>query len=273
MKSNSINSSLIKKLAVALFVVLSLWWVVIAFVLKNESISANLIWGASYQLMAIFGAVCGLIISKSWGGFKSIVGRTIIFFCIGLLLQVLGQSVFSFYNLFLKVEIPYPSLADIGYFFSIPFYAYATILLGKASGAYLSLNSFYKKIQALIIPLIILVVSYFVFLNGYEFDWSNKLRIFLDFGYPLGQAFYISLAILVFILSKNYLGGLMRPRIFIVLVALLIQYVADFNFLHQAYNGTWINGGYGDFIYLLSYFVMTFALINFGVAFEKIKNS
>lgn len=271
METKRINSSLAKKLGILLFLALSVWWVIIAFVFKNESVSANLFWGASYQLMAIFGVIFGLIISKSWGGFKSILGRTIIFFCIGLLLQVFGQTIFSFYNLFLKVEIPYPSLADVGYFFSIPFYAYATILLAKASGAGLSLKFIHKKIQAVVIPLILLIASYVVFLKGYEFDWSNQLRVFLDFGYPLGQAFYVSLALLVFVLSKDYLGGLMRSKVLIILFALAVQYIADYNFLLQAYNETWVNGGYGDYIYLLAYFIMTMALINLGSVFEKIR--
>jgi len=271
MKSHKINSSVAKKLAVMLFVTLSVWWIIIAFILKNESVQTNLVWGASYQLMAIFGVICGLIISKSWGGLKSLVGKTIIFFSIGLLMQVLGQTIFSFYNLILKVEIPYPSLADLGYFLSIPFYAYAAILLGKASGAGISMRSIHKKIQTIAIPALILTASYVIFLKGYEFDWTSPLRIFLDFGYPLGQAFYISLALLVFVLSKDYLGGLMRPKVLLILFALVIQYAADYNFLLQAYNGTWINGGYGDFIYLLAYFVMAIALINLGSIFEKIK--
>ena len=121
MKAHRFNSLFVRKIAVILFLLLSLWWVYVSFILNNESINSNLFWAASYQLMALFGAIFGSIISKSWGGFKSIVGRTIAFFSIGLFLQVFGQSVFSFYNLILEVEIPYPSLADIGYFFSIPF--------------------------------------------------------------------------------------------------------------------------------------------------------
>jgi hypothetical protein len=196
-----------------------------------------------------------------------------IFFCIGLSLQIFGQTVFSIYNLVLKVDVPYPSLADVGYFLSIPFYAYATILLAKASGAGLSLKFVHKKIQAVTIPAVILIASYVVFLKGYEFDWSSPLRVFLDFGYPLGQAFYVSLALLVFILAKDSLGGLMRSKVLIILFALAVQYIADYNFLLQAYNGTWVNGGHGDYIYLFSYFIMSVALINLGSAFEKIQKS
>ncbi|MEK6883904.1 MAG: hypothetical protein AABY22_30015 [Nanoarchaeota archaeon] len=223
--------------------------------------------------MALFGAIFGSIISKSWGGFKSIVGRTIAFFSIGLFLQVFGQSVFSFYNLVLEVEIPYPSLADIGYFFSIPFYIFGVVLLGKASGAGLSFKSMGRKLQAILIPILALGLSYFIFLKGYEFDWSSPLRIFLDFGYPFGQAIYVSLALLVFLLSINFLGGMMRPKVLLILFALIVQYAADYNFLYQAYKGTWLNGGYGDYIYLLSYFLMTIALLNLGSVFEKIRES
>jgi len=268
----NIHSGLARKLSVVLFFILSAWWVIIALVWRNESVQANLTWAASYQLMAVLGVIFGLAVAKSWGGFKSILGKTVIFFCIGLLLQIFGQTIYSFYNLFLKVEIPYPSLADLGYFLSIPFYAYATVLLAKASGAGLSLKFVRKKIQAVVIPVLALTASYLVFLKGYEFDWSSPVRVFLDFGYPLGQAFYVSLALLVFILSKDYLGGLMRPRVLIILFALAIQYIADYNFLLQAHNGTWVNGGYGDYIYLISYFIMTIALVNLGSAFETIRS-
>src|SRR3989344_8127141 len=273
MKSLGIGSGLAKKSAVVLFVALSAWWVVIALIWDNQHADANLLWAALYQLMAVLGVVFGLFISKSWGGFKSIVGKTIIFFCIGLMLQVFGQTIFSFYNLFLKIEIPYPSLADLGYFLSIPFYAYATILLAKASGAGLSLKFINKKIQAIVIPLVLLIASYIVFLKGYQFDWSSPLRVFLDFGYPLGQAFYVSLSFLVLVLSKDFLGGLMRSKVLIILFALAVQYIAEYNFLSQASNGTWVNGGYGDYIYLLSYFIMSVALINLGSAFEKIRET
>ncbi len=273
MESYKTNAGLAGWMASIIFVALSVWWIFIAFFLGSKDLSANLLWAASYQLMALFGAICGLIVSRSWGGSKSAVGKAILFFSGGLLLQVFGQSVFSFYNLFLRVEVPYPSIADVGFFFSIPLYAYGAFLLGKMSGAHLSLKSLRKKIEAFIIPFLVLVASYMVFLRGYQFDWSRPLTILLDFGYPLGQATYVSLALLVFLLSKNFLGGLMRPKILLILLALVAQYVADYNFLYQASNQTWINGGYGDYIYLFAYFIMAMALVNLGSVFEKIKNT
>ena len=186
------------------------------------------------------------------------------------MLQALGQSVFSFYNLFLHVDIPYPSFADIGFFLSIPAYIYGVILLGAASGVSY-FKSFRHKIFVILIPVTMAFFSYHFFLRGYVFDWSAPLKIFLDFGYPFGQALYISLAVVVYIFSLKFLGGVLRRSILLILTALVIQYVADYNFLYQAINQSWVNGAYGDYIYAVSYFSMAFGLISLGSMFEKIR--
>ncbi len=249
-------------LLLAMFLILTIWWVVLQFLGYTDiSLQRNLIWGASYQVIAIFGGIAGLVISKSWGFTSSAMGRAILAFSFGLLLQSFGQSVFSYYNLVLGVDIPYPSLADVGYFGSIPFYIYGIVLLAKLAGTRISLRSFLNQIQALLIPLAMLTFSYYFFLRGYEFDWSNPLKIILDFGYPLGQAIYVSIALLTFVLSKGVLGGIMKFKILFILFALAIQYIADYNFLYQAMTSTWQNGGYGDFVYLLAYLFMGLGLL------------
>ncbi len=258
-----------QKITSILFVGLTIWWLYIYFYLGNTDIHRNLVWAASYQAVAICGAIWGLVIAKSWGGLRSVMGRAIIFFALGLLLQAFGQSVFSWYNLFLGVEVPYPSIADIGFFGSIPCYAYAIYQLGKASGITVSMRSFFSKIQALLIPLIMLGVSYYFFLRGYVTEGTSALQVFLDFGYPIGQAIYVSIAIITYLLSKRVLGGVMRNKVLFILFALAVQYAADNNFLYQAIEGGWVNGGYGDYIYLVAYFLMAYGLAELDTVFKK----
>lgn len=245
------------------------WWVILFFVLSGENESQNLFWAATYQLMAWVGGIYGLISSRSWGGTQSRMGRTILYFSIGLLLQGFGQSAFSFYNIVLLNEIPYPSIADVGYFSSVIFYILGIMSLAKITGASFKLKVLSNKIQAFIIPIVMLGISYIVFLGNYEFDWDTPLRVFLDFGYPLGEAFYVSIAILALIFSRNMLGGIMRIPLIILMIALVAQYVAEFNFLTQVLHETWMNGGYGDVLYLFSYFVMTISLIRISSAMKE----
>ena len=258
------------KIAIFLMVILTVWWVLLNLSGSKESLH-NYLFGATYGLMAVLGGIVGISIAQHWGGLKSIMGKAILLLSFGLLAQEFGQLVFSYYNIFLYVQVPYPSLADIGFFGNIPLYTLGILLLAEASGVHFLLNKLSGKVQSVLIPAALLSFSYFFFLQNYEFDWTNPLRIFLDFGYPLGQAFYVSLAFLTYSLSRGVLGGVMKDKILFLLFAFIMQYLADYNFLFQNSNGTWLNGGYGDYLYLLAYFVMTLGIIRLNTVLKKMR--
>lgn len=247
-------------LAIFLFLSFSLWWLTLQFPQTRTNFS-NSLFGESYGVVALYGAIWGSIISVRWGGVKSILGRSIFMFSIGLYLQEFGQLSYFYYYFIKHVSVPYPSIGDIGYFGSIPFYIYGVVLLGQVSGAKFTLKSLKAKTLSVSIPICMLIFSYYIFLQGYKFDWSQPIKTFLDFGYPLGEAIYISGAILAYLLSVKILGGVMKYRILIILVALFIQYLCDFSFLYQANNNTFSPGGINDYMYLISYFVMTIGLL------------
>lgn len=253
-----------------LFFLLTAWWIYLQ-IFSNPDELRYQVFGGVYGIVAFLGAIYGLKTSRNWGGSKSIMGRSLLMFSLGLLSQVFGQLSYSYYVYYMLVEIPYPSIGDVGFFGSIIFYIYGVLLLGQAAGVKFTIKSFGNKIQALIIPVVILTFTYIFFLQGYVFDWSNPLTVFLDFGYPLGAAVYISLALLAFLLSRKMLGGVMKYRILLILFALFIQYMSDFAFLYQAYNETFVAGGIVDFMYLISYLSMALGLLNLNI--QSVRNS
>ena len=257
---------------IGIFVAIAAYWGFLQFRgLANDS-ARNLI-GDIYGSLALAGGIFGLIVSKKWGGFRSLLGKSIIMLSIGLLLQEFGQLSYAYYVVVKHTDIPYPSIGDVGYFGSVIFYIYGAFLLSKVAGSSLSLRSVKNKFVALLLPLALLMASYAIFLKGYEFDWSKPLPIILDFGYPLGQAVYLSIALLALLLSRKILGGLMRPKIILILIALLIQYVSDFNFLYQNSHKTWVTAGYGDFLYFVSYLLMGLSLLNLSIPYVKADKS
>lgn len=259
------------KISILFFVIVTVWWMLLpANSDLQEIMSKRFLWGSFYQIIALWGGLVGILIAQSWGGVKSVLGRSALAFSIGLLLQVFGQSVYSYYNLIAKIEAPYPSIGDVGFFGSIPLYIWGVLSLGRAAGVRVSLRSFSNQIWAVIIPLILLSGSYIIFLQGHTYDWSVPLTTFLDFAYPLGQAFYVSLALLIFFLSRKVLGGIMRGPTIFFLFALVVQYLADFNFLYQASRGTWYVAGYGDYLYAISYLVMSLALFYLGISYKTL---
>lgn len=259
------------KISLALFLVLFGWWSYLQVAKFYNFSIQNQIFSACYFTVALCGGISGLIIAKKWGGFRSVFGKAISFISFGLLSQVFGQIVYSFYTFYFKIEIPYPSLGDLGYFGSIIFYTVGSLYLAKASGVIFKLKNNTPKIVAILIPGIILFFSYWVFLKSYVFDWKNPLKIFLDFGYPLGDSIYISIALLIYFLSKGVLGGIMKPKVLFLLFALLIQFLADYSFLYISYYGKMHPAGINDLVYLFAYYFMTIALIEMLTVYHEIK--
>lgn len=255
------------KVAVLIFLLLSAYWV-FSFFSSSDRFFGD--FPSIYGVMALWGGIWGIMVAKKWGGLTSVMGKAMIMFSLGLFAQVFGQIVYAYIAFFKQAEVPYPSLGDLGYFGSIPFYIFGVIYLAHAAGVKIRLKLFMNKIQALIIPLVLLSAGYFLFLRGYEFDWSSPVRIFLDFGYPLGQAIYISLTILTYLFSRGVLGGIMKSKILFILLALVIQFFSDYTFLYQSSHGTWTAGGVNDYMYLVSYFCMAFALIQFEAVYKKL---
>jgi len=268
LKVAKINKSV--ALAIVLFLGLSAWWIELTVTHNNGGHNQANVFDALYGAMALYGGVLGLRASRKWGGAKSLLGRAILFLSLGLLAQEFGQIAYTYLGLQMPADqFPYPSIGDIGYFGSIPLYILGAYYMMRASGSSITLKSIENKIQAIILPLALLGGSYFVFLRGYQFDWHHPLTIFLDFGYPLGQTIYLAIALLAFTLSRKLLGGIMRPRILLILFALLTQYAADFNFLFQNSHNTYITAGYADYIYLVAYFLMSISLIRISHPFES----
>lgn len=252
------------------FLMLSFWWYSIyhrGLIEGYENNTFTLI----YPLLALFGGAYGAFMARRWGGFSSYFGKSLAYFSCGLLAQFFGQASYA-YLIYIAGADPYPSFGDIGYFGSIIFYLAGIFYMSKVVGVKISLGSVWSKLFALGLPIIMLIGSYLLFLRGYSFDSDISVKTLLDFGYPIGQAIYVSAALLVLALSGGILGGIMRGAVWFLVVALITQYIADSMFLYQNNNGAWYVGGLNDYLYLVSYFIMTMSLVYIGHTFDNLNS-
>lgn len=258
------------KVAAILFFAYSLWWIYLQLYKQSGDIAFDY-FASTYCLMALWGGFWGLRTAHRWGGWKSLMGRAIYFFSFGLFAQAFGQLAYSYYVMVVGVEVPYPSIGDVGYFGSIPLYLVAIIHLAHASGVHLTLRSYESKLWAVAVPSALLIGTYALFLTEYAFDFSAPLTIFLDFGYPLGQSIYVAVALLTYVLSRTLLGGRMKKRVIFILLALFLQYVADFVFLYQAHTDQWLAAGINDFLYFAGYYIMTLSLLQLDTVWLELR--
>lgn len=241
---------------------LVIWWIEINGRHLTDS-KQNFYFGLVYALVALVGGLNGLRLAQGWGGLKSVVGKGVSFFSLGLLSLGVGQLIFSYYNIVANVEVPFPSVADFFYFSIIILYILGSITLFKASGSRFTLSTLKGRFYLVVVPLIALTISYFLLLKKLSIDFSslnNGLITFLSYSSPLGGAIYISIAALTFQLSRKLLGGVMRKRILFLIAALILEYLAEYVFAYRAAQGTYYNGDIDDLVFATAVIIMSLGL-------------
>lgn len=226
----------------------------------------------TYWVIVLVGLFIGFRASKHWGGTKSLVGRGLLFISFGLAGQLFGQLTFSVLYSLHPDGVPYPSIADIGYFGSIVLYCVGMWLIAKAAGAEFGLRDKLGIVKIVLVPLILLGFTFYFFVGNIDLDFTEPLTTLLNYAYPIGQALYVTIGILAFLLSNGWLGGVLKKSVLITVIALLVQFGADSSFLYLSGKGSWQAGGFNDVLYLTSYFVISLSFLNYYNAYFHIKH-
>lgn len=236
---------------------------------KITDLPINLLYSFSTAVLAFAGGVFGLLISKHWGGGKSAVGRAILLMSMGTISWSLGNFVWSFYNFVLHQNMPYPSLADIGYVLAVPMWAIGVYYLSQATGVKFSLRRLRGRVLLIVLPIVAAIFSYyFLFVIARNSSIEVKdglLKIFLDFYYPIGDWVILTMSFLLFGLSLKYLGGKFRLPVFITIIGFIIMFMADFSFSYTTTVGTYYNGNLADLLFALAMFVISIGITSFEI--------
>lgn len=261
-----------QKVAVSAYLLVVCLWLFLQLSGRTGANADNINYWYSFLfgLIPFFGGLVGMYKSRIWGGLRSVLGRAIFFFSLGLFLWGAGENIWSYYNFFIGEPAPYPSLADIGFAPSIFFWILGAVFLAKASGTIYALQkSKIAQSLAIITTLLLSGLAYYMLVKVARGgvlvpEGETPLKIVLDIAYPLGDFLALIFASVVLLLSRKYLGGYYRPAIAFILVGLGVMYLGDFSFSYATTTGTFYNGNFGDLLLASGTFFMTFGILGFA---------
>lgn len=248
------------------YIALLVWWSCIFF-FQLKDLVINDAFAFAYGLIALFGGLLGLRQSNRWGLFKSALGKALFFLSLGLITWSIGEFIWSYYNIFLEVEVPYPSWADASFILSWPLWSIGTVFMSSATGAKFGLKTARGKLLLILIPILTFIVSYYLLITvarqGSLELAGGPLKIFFDITYPLWDAIIITLALVIYGLSFKYLGGAFKWPVLIILAGFVINYFADFGFSYTTTINTHYNGNWVDLLFTTAMFVLSFGVNSF----------
>ncbi len=255
-----------QRVCIALFIGLLIYWAVIFFG-GLSSYQTNVL-DLLYGLMALFAGVVAIKGAKVWGGISFDVGRAVSAIGFGLFLWGAGGMVWAYYNFFLGVNTPYPSLADFFYMPSLFFYSLGIVFLSKTMGAQMGLRTTLGKAFVVIAPILTLAVTYYVFfilgLRGVgDFQRQGWLKSVLDVAYPLGDFFALTVSLVVSGLSFRYMGGGHKLDIKIIIGGLALMFVADLVYSYTT-NLTSYSGDIVDLFYITAVSFLAIGILGFN---------
>lgn len=255
-----------QKVCLAFLLLLIAFWSLLFFKGSKDGFS-NYVYSFLFGLIPLVGGFVSMINARIWG--RSAVGKAVFFTGLGLFLWGCGESIWSYYNFFLHVPAPYPSVADIGFAPSIFFYGLGAFYLSKATGAKFGLQKKYAKLFTIVVPFIILAISYYILVvvarGGVLIPaGETPLKAILDIAYPLGDFVSLTLAVVISGLSFKYFGGSYVFDAISILIGLGVMFIADSVFSYTTTVGTYYNGNWGDLLLTLGLFFLTFGILGFN---------
>jgi len=250
------------KFLIAFYVLVTLYWIGFA---SHTGSEAGLYFQVLLFTMPFIGALVGFKNASAWGGFTSAVGRAVLFISLGVLSWSIGMIIWNYYIFIAGIDVPYPSFVDVGYSLSYPLWALGVIAFSKATGVRFALREMRGKVLLITIPILAIAASYYLLVNvarggSIAIDFSNALKVFFDFYYPIGSAIVLAITLTFVSLSNDFFGGKYKTPILILIAALIVQYVADFSFSYTTTNGTYFNGYFPDFLFMTAMFLFALSL-------------
>jgi hypothetical protein len=256
-----------QKISVIFLAFLLVLWIALMSTGTTEGFY-NYLYSFLFGLTPLIGGVIALFSANKWGGLRTAIGKAVFFIGLGIFFWGCGEMIWSYYNFFLGIPAPYPSLADVGFAPSIFFYGLGAFYLSKVTGAKFGLRNKIAKLFVVIAQVIIVALSYYVLVviarNGVIVpEGESLLKIILDIAYPLGDFLALTIAVIISGLSFKYLGGRYTFDIAAILLGLGVMFVGDSFFSYTTTVGTYYNANWGDLFLMLGTFLLTYGVLGF----------
>ncbi len=236
------------------------------FVDRASQSSAGAITQVPLALIPIVGSFIGMTVARSWGGMKSKLGRAITFYSLGLLAWGCGVVGWLIYIYVLGVtEVPYPSPADFVYMFAQIMWYAGSLTVAGVIGAQYGMRSGIAWVKVLLASIVAVALSYFLLitvaregtLGAHEFS----LKTFFDFYYPIATALSLTLVLVVYLLSRKYLGGIYKRSLLVLFAGFIFQFFGDFLYTYSNTRGNYFNGQWSDMLFTTAMLILTWGLL------------
>jgi hypothetical protein len=198
--------------------------------------------------------VSSLSCSRRYGfGFRRGFEAVWSLFTVGTAIWVLAEATWAFYYFVLRIEVPYPSVADI--FYIGGYFPVIAGLVGYLEMFRVGLSR--RRLAYALVAIAAALALALSFVLPIELSQNlSTLNVLTDMIYPVLDLVLVSLTVLSLAI---FFGGTIARWWMILGVGTILYVIGDEFFLYQVAQGSYYNGSVDDLIFLLGYLTLALA--------------
>jgi hypothetical protein len=202
---------------------------------------------------ALSAFLCSLSCLRRYGFSRRLdFGAIWLLLALGMGMWVIAEATWAVYYFVVRVELPYPSLADL--FYAGGYLPIIAGLVGYLETFHVALSK--RRFGYALIGIVVAVVLALLFVLPVELAQDlSAVNLVTDMLYPVLDLVLLSLAVLSLAI---FAGGRIATWWMLFGAGATLYVVGDEFFLYQVAHGAYYNGGVDDLIFLLGY--LTFAM-------------
>lgn len=202
-----------------------------------------------FEALAAF--AMAILMLKTYSGDKGGgMSRVYASYSLGIGLWFLAECTWTTYTLLVRIEIPYPSIADlfwlVGY---IPLLVAFLLQAWPFREVFGSKKQISLTLTMFVMSALILIVTIPPLFEPNQ----DPVTLAVSLAYPFLDTLLLAVAIPVFFVFRK--GSYWRPTLFVIL-GIMLQLVADLLFNQAFYSGTYFAGSLTDLIFDYSYLML-----------------
>lgn len=237
----------------SVFFIVMVGWSILLWQTNQTTTQWNYLFNVGIAFLFFSGGLIAFSEARK-SAIKSSVDHELIAVGLGVTLFGIGISIWSYYNLVLHVESPFPSLSDAVYVFYAPILGYGLVNLLKVSGAKITSKRYLEFLAIFAVAAILI----FTLISPPDLSSETSfLTKFLLIYYPLTDSMLVALGIMMIRLTR----GKLHNSFFYFFIALLSLASADLLFSYRATQGTYYNGDFTDVLYAFTGLMFTLGVV------------
>lgn len=237
----------------SILLAINLAWNIWLYFLPTHTTIWNYLYNGMYGFLYLLAAIIPMYYAKIFG-IKSSIGKMLLYIGLAMLSFEVGQIMWVYYNLILKVSIPFPSWADLAFMIYYPLLVIGIIYL---------LKIYKQQITKEIVrdSTIIFIISFILIFGFFSRpDISANLPFiqkFINVYYPMGDVLLLAMALI----ALRIAGGKIHPSLYLLSAGLFMQTAADVLFTYRNAKDIYWNGDISDLLYTICPFLIGVGLI------------